>query len=1370
MKLLIGCHQFAFVLLLSAVPILAPAQLSSEQAKKDSVVAIVADSQGLPLVPREELPWFGTFWVVRNSLPSIIAPLPCPPLNQDHPIYAISSRQFLVDETDGPLVLLGNRKTTLSSADYALIIEKQVDDLLHHVAWIQEAELSAESLAMGFEGPPLPGGEGGEGNDGGPAFDSPIYGTNDLWLEMLSTSVSNATAELVIHPPWTTTDAVYDLFSATNLVPSWWNWVLRSAPGQTNLTITNLLTPQQFFILGLTNDLDGGGLSDAYEGLLGLDPNDASDDQLTPVVSIQATDSVAIEQQPANTASFLIERLGGNVTWPLTLALQLSGTAILSVNYTLTPADVLTLTSSNLLVTIPAGQTDLVLTLTPMDDHVSDGTKTVTLTLQRSSTWDVNSANSSATAWILEEYTKIYTTVGDFDWGVMSGLDPVLGAGNGQLQFKTNLPPQFPFINVACSERGTVARINTTNGVVIGEYRTAPALLGLLFLPSPSRTTVDQYGNVWVANRADDLFYDGAYHGSITRIGLIVGETRYSKTNGVYVLDPDGEYVDIASASYNTCIDRDGDGFIRTSRGLGNILPWSNSRNGVPHVDSYGGVSTAEDEAISEYLRVPCTGTRTIAVDKFNDIWVGGIGGNQTHLKVNALTGSVVPDSPFSPGAGGYGGVIDSLGTLWSCWVLTGVMRVEPHDNFPPQSYDWQTMTASGTSPYGIAVDPVHPYIWQTSGSSVFRWLTNGAPLTNMFSSTILHPHGGGGSQGLTVDANGHVWVAHGSSSTTVGHLYTNGFLIGVVPLRFAGLRAEFYDNKEMTNDPVFVRADGPIDFDWGAGPPDPIVPTNDFSVKWTGVLQTRVEGDHVFYVSADAGAGFRLTVNSSTLIDNWDNPNPNAVELSATHWFSQNQDYDIALQYKEFTGDACIKLSWTEPGSGKAVIPRSQLKGPDLGDGPTGVSVDSFGKIWAANINSSSAMRIDPNAGPIVLITNFVAGVTDITTNHVGEVDMVVDLGSGAGPYNYSDMTGFNNRVVNPELIPLKGYWTVIHDCGLPGQNWQNVSWNAFLTNGCTVEVFVRAHDSRQILPTQPFVQTFNNAPLSGMRGRYIEVRVGLTRPNTSENPLLYDLTLHGASSAFDGGFLDDAIVLETDDAWFFADISGAEPLTYQWYARYPWTNEFALLTGETHATFVMTDVDAWVDGTRTAVHVSNANGETIWLGPAELWVVPLPITIPAGGSSGAASRYPATINVFGQPTNISTITVTFDFLSHGRPSDLDILLVSPSGKKIMLISNAGGSTAVTNATVVFSANGSLPPESAAIGSHQTHYYRPSNYGDQESQLPGAPAGPYSTDFGDLTGDNPNGQWKLYIYDDASGSGSVGAVQYSWRLEFTFP
>ena len=130
--------------------------------------------------------------------------------------------------------------------------------------------------------PPIPG--DGSTNVYNPAggfqpLDLPT--TNDLWLQIVGATNTGAgmTAYLVIHPPWNVSAGVYDLFATTNLVPSAWQWVLRCNPGQTNLTVTGLAYPNEFFILGLTNDTDGDGLSDAFEELVShTDPNSYSTD------------------------------------------------------------------------------------------------------------------------------------------------------------------------------------------------------------------------------------------------------------------------------------------------------------------------------------------------------------------------------------------------------------------------------------------------------------------------------------------------------------------------------------------------------------------------------------------------------------------------------------------------------------------------------------------------------------------------------------------------------------------------------------------------------------------------------------------------------------------------------------------------------------------------------------------------------------------------------------------------------------------------------------------------------------------------------------------------------------------------------------
>src|SRR5690242_234333 len=81
--------------------------------------------------------------------------------------------------------------------------------------------------------------------------------------------------------------------------------------------------------------------------------------------------------------------------------------------------------------------------------------------------------------------------------------------------------------------------------------------------------------------------------------------------------------------------------------------------------------------------------------------------------------------------------------------------------------------------------------------------------------------------------------------------------------------------------------------------------------------------------------------------------------------------------------------------------------------------------------------------------------------------------------------------------------------------------------------------------------------------------------------------------------------------------------------------------------------------------------------------------ITVPAtgsGASTGAvASPYASTISVTGTGGTVTKATVTLNNITHTFTADMDVLLVSPGGAKITLLSDVGGSSGVTNVTLTF-------------------------------------------------------------------------------------
>jgi hypothetical protein len=164
---------------------------SINAAPVDSIVRIVADSDGLsPLLP-EEVPLYGTFWTVFPGLGGIPVPMPCPPLDPSFPIYTIADGQFLVDETGGVLPQPPGRQAMMGVSS-ATLIQTQVNMVLDLIGQVQEAQANTERRAMALD-VPMPG-DGGDGDTNAYTFNASgftvDYSTN-LWIRLDGVSSGN---------------------------------------------------------------------------------------------------------------------------------------------------------------------------------------------------------------------------------------------------------------------------------------------------------------------------------------------------------------------------------------------------------------------------------------------------------------------------------------------------------------------------------------------------------------------------------------------------------------------------------------------------------------------------------------------------------------------------------------------------------------------------------------------------------------------------------------------------------------------------------------------------------------------------------------------------------------------------------------------------------------------------------------------------------------------------------------------------------------------------------------------------------------------------------------------------------------------------
>ncbi len=151
---------------------------------------------------------------------------------------------------------------------------------------------------------------------------------------------------------------------------------------------------------------------------------------------------------------------------------------------------------------------------------------------------------------------------------------------------------------------------------------------------------------------------------------------------------------------------------------------------------------------------------------------------------------------------------------------------------------------------------------------------------------------------------------------------------------------------------------------------------------------------------------------------------------------------------------------------------------------------------------------------------------------------------------------------------------------------------------------------------------------------------------------------------------------------------------------------------------------------------------------------------------SSGSASVYPSTVNVTGVGTSFSQIQVSINGLNHTWPSDLDILLVGPTGAQCILMSDVGSSFDLVGVTYTF-ADGGPAMSTSALNPSGT--YAPTNSLTPDTWPAPGPGSVTQANptLGVYNGLNANGTWSLYVQDDTGGdSGSFGG----WTLTFVAP
>ena len=153
--------------------------------------------------------------------------------------------------------------------------------------------------------------------------------------------------------------------------------------------------------------------------------------------------------------------------------------------------------------------------------------------------------------------------------------------------------------------------------------------------------------------------------------------------------------------------------------------------------------------------------------------------------------------------------------------------------------------------------------------------------------------------------------------------------------------RAQYWANKDLSGTPAVERDEAKIDFDWRQGSPDPALPVDGFSARWTGRIGPMPRTmEYRFGTSTDDGV--RLWVDGRKIVNQW---RPlDSLATTGTIRLEAGKTYNLRMEYFELDGGANAHLLWggseaprTGPMPWSVWVPPGTWIDPWTGDRQTG-------------------------------------------------------------------------------------------------------------------------------------------------------------------------------------------------------------------------------------------------------------------------------------------------------------------------------------------------------------------------------------------------------------------------------------------------
>lgn len=152
-----------------------------------------------------------------------------------------------------------------------------------------------------------------------------------------------------------------------------------------------------------------------------------------------------------------------------------------------------------------------------------------------------------------------------------------------------------------------------------------------------------------------------------------------------------------------------------------------------------------------------------------------------------------------------------------------------------------------------------------------------------------------------------------------------------------AGLKGEYFPNKDLSGKPQITRTDSTVDFDWKGEELFSGFPKENFSVRWTGTLGPVPESGE-YHLSVRMDDGVRLFLDGKQILNDW-GPHSEVAEMAKVK-LQKGRTYSLRLEYLQLGADDSCHFEWIRPNAIRPIATRSMWVPPG-----------QWEDVWTGNI-----------------------------------------------------------------------------------------------------------------------------------------------------------------------------------------------------------------------------------------------------------------------------------------------------------------------------------------------------------------------------------------------------------------------------------